>query len=50
MQQKNIVRIRPGATACAAYRIVSDSPLSSFRMFFKECILRNIKKCTIAEA
>ena len=50
LQQQNIMRIRPGPTAYAFSRIISDSPLSSFRIFFNEPMLRNIQKCTIAEA
>ena len=44
------MRIRPGPTAYASSRIISDSPLSSFRVLFNEPMLRNIQKCTIAEA
>ena len=44
------MRIRPGPTAYAFSRIISDSPFSSFRILFNEPMLRNIQKCTIAEA
>ena len=44
------MKIRPGPTAYASSRIISDSPLSSFRILFNEPMLRNIQKCTIAEA
>ena len=44
------MRIRPGPTASASSRIISDSPLPSFRILFNELMLRNIQKCTIAEA
>ena len=50
LEQQNILRIRRGTTAYAASRIISDSPLSSFRVLFNELMLRNIQKCTIAEA
>ena len=50
LQQQNIMRIRPSPTACAASRIISDSPLLSFRTFFNKPMLKNIQKCTIAEA
>ena len=50
LQQRNIIRIRPGPTAYASSRIISDSSLSSFRILFNVAMLRNIQKCTIAEA
>ena len=50
LQQQNIMRIRQGPIAYASSRIISDSPLLSFRILFKEPMLRNIQKCTIAEA
>ena len=50
LQQQNKMRIRPGPTTYASSRIISDSRLSSFRIFFNEPMLRNIQKCTIAEA
>ena len=50
LQQQNIMRSRPGSTAYAFSRIISDSPLSSFRILFNEPMLRNIQKRTIAEA
>ena len=43
------MRIRPDPTAYAASRIISDSPLALFRILFKEPMVRNIQKCTIAE-
>ena len=50
LQQQNIMRIRPGPTASVVSRIISDSPLSSFWILFNEPMLRNIQKCTVAEA
>ena len=50
LQQQNIMIILPGPTAYAAFCIISNNPLSLFRIFFKERMLRNIQKCTIAEA
>ena len=50
LQQQNIMRVRPGPTAYASSRIIFDSPPSSFRILFNEAMLRNIQKCTNAEA
>ena len=50
LQQQNMMRIRPGVTAYVAFRIISDRPLSLFRIFFNGPMLRNLQKCTIAEA
>ena len=50
LQQQYILRIRPGPTAYASSRIISDSPLLWFLIFFNEPMLRNIQKCTVAEA
>ena len=50
LQQQNIMKIRSGSTAYAFFRIISDSPLSAFRILFNEPMLRNIQKCTLAEA
>ena len=33
LQQQNIMRIRPGPTAYTSSRIISDTPLSLFRIF-----------------
>ena len=49
LQQQNIMRIRPDPSAYASTRIISDSPLSSFRILFNELMLINLQKCTIAE-
>ena len=43
------MRVRPGS-AYAVSRIISDSLPSSFPILFNEPMLRNIQKCTIAEA
>ena len=43
LQLQNIMRIRPGSTAYVSSRIISDIPLSSFRILFNEPMLRNIK-------
>ena len=50
LQQQNIMKIQPGPTAYAFFCIISDSPFSMFRILFNEPMLRNIQKCTIAEA
>ena len=50
LQQQNIMRVRPGPTAYASSRIISDSSLSSFWILFNEAMLINIQKCTNAEA
>ena len=44
------MRIRPGPTAYASFRIIFDSPLLSFRILFHKPMLRNIQKSTTAEA
>ena len=41
LQQQNIMRIRPDPTAYAVSRIISYSPLLSFRILFNEPMLRN---------
>lgn len=46
----NIMRIAPGPTSYACSRIVRGSPLSAWRVLFDETILRNIRRCTLAEA
>ena len=50
LQQQNILSFKPGPTAFATSRIMESSPLSSFRVLFDEAMLRNIRKCTVAEA
>ena len=50
LQQHNIVRIRAGSTSYSTSRIIRGSLLSSFHIFFNELMLRNIQKCTTAEA
>ena len=50
LQQHNIVRIRAGPTSYSTSRIIRGSPLSSFHILFNKPMLRNIQKCTIAEA
>ena len=44
------MRIIPGLTAYAASRINSDYPLVLFYIFFNQTRLRNIQKCTVADA
>ena len=41
---------KPGPTAFATSRLTKSSPLSSFWVVFDEAMLRNIRKCTVAEA
>ena len=50
LQQQNILSFKPGPTAFATSRIMESSPLSSFHVLFDEAMLRNIRKCTAAEA
>ena len=50
LQQKNILSFKPGTTAFATSRISKSIPLSLFRVLFVEGMLRNIRKCTVAEA
>ena len=50
LQQQNIMRIQPCPTSYAASCIISDRLLSSFRILFNKPMLRNTRKCTIAEA
>ena len=50
LQQQNILSFKPGPTAFVTSRIMESSPLSSFRDLFDEAMLRNIRKCTAAEA
>ena len=50
LQQQNILSFKPGPTSFATSRIMESSPLSSFRVLFDEAMLRNIRKCTVAEA
>lgn len=46
----NIMRISPGPSSYASSRVISGSPLSVWKLLFDETILRNIRRCTIAEA
>ena len=50
MQKQNVVKIRPGPTAYSVFRANLNDPLSSLRIFINESMLRNIRKCTKAEA
>ena len=50
MQKQNVVKIRPGPTTYSASRVNLNHPLSSLRIFINEPMLRNIRKCTEAEA
>ena len=45
----NILRFQSDPTSYATRRVISGTPLSSFRILFDEPMLRNIKKCTVAE-
>ena len=49
LQQQSILSFKPGPTAFATSKITESSPLSSFCVVFDEAILRNIRKCTVAE-
>ena len=50
LKQQNMLSFKPGPTAFATNRITASSPLSSFRILFDEAMLRNKRKCTVAEA
>ena len=50
LQQKNILSFKPGPTAFATSRITESRPLPLFRVLFDKAMLRNIRKCTVAEA
>ena len=50
LQQQNVLRIRPGPTSYSTARVMRDTPVSAFRVLFDEAMLRNIQKCTNAEA
>ena len=50
LQQHNIVKIRAGPTSYFTFSIIRGIPLSSFRIFFNEPMLKNILKCTTSEA
>ena len=50
MQKQNVVKIRSGPTAYSVSRVNLNDPLSSLRIFINEPMLRNIRKCTEAEA
>ena len=50
LQQHNIVRIRAGPTSYFTSSIICGIPLSSFRIFYNEPMLKNILKCTTSEA
>ena len=50
LQQQNILSFKPGPTVFATSRIMKSSPLSSFRVLFDEAMLRNTRKCNVAEA
>ena len=50
LQQQNILNFKPGPTAFATHKVSETSPLSSFCVVFDEPMLRNIRKCTVAEA
>ena len=50
LQQQNILNFKPSPTAFATHKVSETSPLSSFRVVFDEPMLRNIRKCTVAEA
>ena len=50
MQKQNVVKIRPGPTAYSVSRANLNDPLSSLRIFINAPMLRNIQKCSKAEA
>ena len=50
LQRKNILSFKPGPTIFATSRITESSPLSLFRVLFDEVMLKNIRKCIVAEA
>ena len=47
---QNVLRKKPGPTAYAQTKVNKHSPLSSFRVFFDEPMIRHIQKCTVSEA
>ena len=50
MQKQNVVKIRPGSTAYSVSGVNLNDPLSSLRILINEPMLRNVRKCTEAEA
>ena len=50
MQKQNVVKIRPGPTAYSVSLVNLNDPLSSLRILINEPMLRNVRKCTEAEA
>ena len=48
-QVQNIMKVKPGPTSYSAVRVQAGSPLSAFRIFFDESMLRYIQKCTNIE-
>ena len=49
-QQQNILNFKPGPTAFATSRIMDSNSLASFYVLFDGTMLKNIRKCTVAEA
>lgn len=49
-QFQNVKSFNPGPTSYCSTRIKDENHLSAFRVFFSESMMKNILKCTIAEA
>ena len=50
LQAPNILLIRPGPALYSTNCVVSGNPVSFFRIFFDEQMLRNTKTCAVEEA
>lgn len=49
IQQQNVLKVRPGPTAYSTSRVLNGSPLSAFRIFVDEKMLRHVRRCTNEE-
>ena len=49
LQQQNILSFKSSPTVFVTSRITESSPLSLFRVLYDEAMLRNIRKCNVAE-
>ena len=50
LQSHNILRFRPGPTSYACWQVISGNPVSSFTVLVDKAMLRNMQKCTVANA
>ena len=48
--QQNIMSLKPGPTAFATIKTVDFNALASFCVLFDEVMVRNIRKCTVADS